>query len=316
MYKPILSICIPTYNRAIYLEKTIISIIKQKIFQETSEIEIVISDNCSSDKTRKICEKYVEKFSDKIRYYHNEENIEAKNVERVLSYGSGTFLKLNNDTLTHIDGSLIYLIDQINANLRDKPILYFSNGSITKDQPTKQCKCLDCFVKNVSYFTTWIGAFGIWKDDFSKFKNFNHYSDLLLPHVYVNFELIKKKNSVIIDNKLLFIGITPERKNGYDFLTVFLDNYFFILNEQYIEGALKRKTFDIEKKRILLNYICYYLVKIKVQNQQFQFDLRSANSKILHHYKRHPLLLSFFYLKYIMYYIYYTIKMKNEMYGK
>jgi len=316
MNNPILSICIPTYNRATYLEDTINSIVTQKRFQETNDVEIVISDNCSGDNTREVAQKFTAVFDDKIRYYKNAENIKDANYEKVLSYGIGIFLKLNNDTLPHQEGSLDYLIAQINYNSTKKPILFFTNGFIAEIQYYKYCTNLDSFVSQVSYFVTWIGAFGIWKEDFSNLKNFNRYSHLSLVQVDVMFRLIKLKNSVVIDNKILFNGVTPARKNGYDFLTVFLDNYFFILNEQYLEGELRKKTFDIEKKRVLLKYICYYLVKIKVLNHQYQFDVGNANSKILHHYKKYPLLLSFFYLKYIMYYLYFIIKMKDVFHKK
>ncbi|MCX8512062.1 MAG: glycosyltransferase, partial [Chthoniobacteraceae bacterium] len=44
-----LSICIPTFNRSQYLRLTLESITNQELFQNSDEIEIVISDNCSSD---------------------------------------------------------------------------------------------------------------------------------------------------------------------------------------------------------------------------------------------------------------------------
>src|ERR1035437_6929312 len=106
MSELLLSICIPTYNRAEYLEETILSIVNQKRFQETSEVEIVISDNCSEDNTKQVCEKFIAICGDKIHYYRNSENIIDANFERVLSYGKGVFLKLNNDTLVHQENTL------------------------------------------------------------------------------------------------------------------------------------------------------------------------------------------------------------------
>lgn len=45
--KPLLSICIPTYNRAEYLEKSLESIIRQSEFH-SDDVDVVISDNCST----------------------------------------------------------------------------------------------------------------------------------------------------------------------------------------------------------------------------------------------------------------------------
>ena len=47
----LLSICIPTYNRETYLAKTLDSIVNQNIFLSSDDINIVISDNCSTDGT-------------------------------------------------------------------------------------------------------------------------------------------------------------------------------------------------------------------------------------------------------------------------
>src|SRR5664279_654163 len=99
MPEVLLSICIPTYNRAKNLEDTLISIVQQRRFQETDDVEIVISDNCSGDNTGNVSEKFAALYKEKIRYFRNTENISDANFEKVLSYGKGQYLKLNNDTL-------------------------------------------------------------------------------------------------------------------------------------------------------------------------------------------------------------------------
>ncbi len=76
---PVLSICIPTYNREKYLKECIDSIINQEWFNE-EEIEIVISDNASIDNTTEVVKSYQEKYTN-IKYLKNEENIWAiKNI--------------------------------------------------------------------------------------------------------------------------------------------------------------------------------------------------------------------------------------------
>ena len=46
--QPLLSICIPTYNRSEQLRRALESLVGQEGF---SEVEVVISDNCSTDGT-------------------------------------------------------------------------------------------------------------------------------------------------------------------------------------------------------------------------------------------------------------------------
>jgi abequosyltransferase len=56
MTKPLLSVCIATYNRADYIGQTLESIIPQL----TSEVEIVIVDGASTDNTTSVVQHYVE----------------------------------------------------------------------------------------------------------------------------------------------------------------------------------------------------------------------------------------------------------------
>ena len=51
--KPILSICIPTYNRYVWLKKNI-EILLHEISSTNSNVEIIISDNNSDDKTNSL----------------------------------------------------------------------------------------------------------------------------------------------------------------------------------------------------------------------------------------------------------------------
>lgn len=85
--KPKLSVCIPTYNRAKYLDDTIASIINQA----TEEIEIVISDNASSDNTAEIVAEYKATFPS-ITYYRHSENVGAdRNYLKVVELAEGDY---------------------------------------------------------------------------------------------------------------------------------------------------------------------------------------------------------------------------------
>lgn len=59
--QPLLSICIPTYNRSTYLEEALCNIINDTSFSD--DIEIIISDNASTDNTQEIVSKYIKHYS-------------------------------------------------------------------------------------------------------------------------------------------------------------------------------------------------------------------------------------------------------------
>lgn len=100
--KPLLSICIPTYNREPYLRRLIDSIVSQKEFTDTDDIEIVIDDGPSKDNTEALVWEYREKFWEKIRYFRNSiaigmcpaflEAIEFSGGEYTWLFGSDDFM--------------------------------------------------------------------------------------------------------------------------------------------------------------------------------------------------------------------------------
>lgn len=86
---PKVSVLIPTYNSAIYLDEAIQSVLHQT-FQD---YELIIVDNQSTDNTDEVVSKYL--TNNKVAYYKNETNIGmAGNWNQCLQYASGEYIKL------------------------------------------------------------------------------------------------------------------------------------------------------------------------------------------------------------------------------
>lgn len=62
-----ISICIPTYNQTIYLEKLMQSIVEQ----DYQDFEVVVSDDSTTVDVSNLIENFKEKLPGKIRYYRN-----------------------------------------------------------------------------------------------------------------------------------------------------------------------------------------------------------------------------------------------------
>ena len=107
--KPVLSICIPTYNRCNYLEDTLKSI----IVQLTPEVEIVISDNASTDETGLIIGEFSRKYKN-VRYSRAEKNNGPDaNFLRVVSLGQGEYCWLLSDDDTIKPGGIATILQAI-----------------------------------------------------------------------------------------------------------------------------------------------------------------------------------------------------------
>jgi len=86
--RPLLSVCIPTYNRSRVLEAALRALGPQ-IQATCGEVELVVSDNCSTDETQVVVEKAQKKWG-QLRYHRNETNLGV----------AGNILKLTHELAT------------------------------------------------------------------------------------------------------------------------------------------------------------------------------------------------------------------------
>lgn len=269
-HQPVLSICIPTFNRSGYLYFTLKSIVEQDFFKNTNDIEIVISDNCSEDFTEKIAKIFADKFPDKIIYNKNETNIGDLNFEKVLSLAHGEVLKLHNDNFLFLDGALENIADEIKKHRSDKPMFFFSNGN-SRVGESKLCSDLNEFVEAASYLTTWIAAFSIWKQDFDKFDDFAKNIETYLTQTDVVLRFCASGKKMLVFDNPIFEGQGVLKKGGYNISKIFGRNYLSLLKPYLLTGKLDKKSYEKEKKVLLLNHIIPMCFSSSKREKGWQF---------------------------------------------
>ena len=114
---PKVSIGIPVYNGA----KTLASTIEAAINQDYENLEIIISDNCSTDETQIIAERYQAK-DPRIKYVRQEKNFGmTSNFSKVFEYSTGEFFMWaahdDRHAPTFISTCLPYLLNDTEAGL-------------------------------------------------------------------------------------------------------------------------------------------------------------------------------------------------------
>ena len=101
----LLSVCLVTFNHEFFIEKVIESVVNQAT---SFFFELVIGEDCSTDKTREICEKYEEKYPEIIRLLPSEKNLGLK--ENFLR----TFKECNGKYIAYLEGDDYWLsIDKL-----------------------------------------------------------------------------------------------------------------------------------------------------------------------------------------------------------
>lgn len=89
MSNPLISVCIPTYNGANYIEAALESVYNQTY----SNIEIIVSDDASSDNTLELIKNYDSKSRFPVHIYHHKPSGIGANWNHCISQANGTYIK-------------------------------------------------------------------------------------------------------------------------------------------------------------------------------------------------------------------------------
>jgi glycosyltransferase involved in cell wall biosynthesis len=111
---PLVSVGLPVYNAENSIREAINSILTQTY----RNIEIIISDNASTDKTGEICQEYVSR-DHRIRYYRNIRNIgPTANFRRVLQLSQGEYFMWTCADDIRPSAAIEYCLDRLVTNHR------------------------------------------------------------------------------------------------------------------------------------------------------------------------------------------------------
>lgn len=281
--KPLVSICIPTYNRSSNLRKTIESIVIQQEFVD-KKVEIVISDNASTDNTEEVGREYANKYEN-ISYFRNKENIRDKNFPLVLSRANGVLRKLNNDTLEINDGSLKDFCDLVLKYRDKKPVIFLKNSE--DNNIPNYIIDFETAINKLSYLITYIGSYTMWDDDCKDVENDTDGCELLLWQVKKFLELASKKNAVFIYHKVFgTINSVAKKDISYGLYKVFYVNYFSLLKPYFESGQLSSKTKDYLERDLLFSFYPYWIYKWEANAKELKYsDTENLKKDVFNQYK-------------------------------
>lgn len=259
---PVLSLCIPTYNRAAFLEQALSRITGERVFRETAKVEIVLSDNCSTDDTEDICRNFMADFPDKIRYFRNTVNTGMmSNFSNMLQYGKGSFLKLQNDNLIMKPGALEMVVNFVERHAHEKPLLFFSDGNARQEGNVICVDDADELLATISYITTWIGGMGLWKNDLESLRPvFEKYANSLMPNVPVFYQAFLKTRKAVFYNDIIYEHTNKLLlgKGGYNIAEAFAQNYLGILRDYMPLVGYSKKSYKKEKRAVFWHTFYWY----------------------------------------------------------
>jgi len=145
---PLVSVSLGTYNGEKYLAEQLDSILQQTY----PNIEIVITDDCSTDATQQILKNYAEKYNN-IKVYFNEKNLGyLRNFEKNLHYTTGEFIAFSDQDDIWLPDKIQILIDSIG----DYPLVYSDTAYVDAEGKPMGKKLSDVrnFISGVNLYAT------------------------------------------------------------------------------------------------------------------------------------------------------------------
>lgn len=270
----LLTIAIPTYNRAKYLELCLAQISKQ-ISGNEQYIELIVSDNNSSDETENIINNFLSTGLT-IRYIKNKTNLGPdKNIYQCYQMASGKYVLIVSDDDVLLDFSIdkiisilrdgdygvVYLNSYgfINNHISEMPVINKSGYCVYKDKKL--------LISRVNFWFTFISGNIVNK---SRVTNDLAFADLLgtnlIQLVWTFSALFNSDKNVVVEEQL--VAVKGGNTGGYKLCQVFAVNINKIF-ESFVNIGINNKYFTVINKHLLRSFFPPFMLSFKKNDTEF-----------------------------------------------
>lgn len=250
--QPILSLCIPTYGIVDWVMPLVESIYSQNCPE--NKFEVIITDNGKTEDLEKALQKVQHA---NLHYYHTTASGYTNQIE-AFKRGNGLFCKMINHRSRLLLGSIQKMIDLVERYKDTRPILYFLDKQWPSDKLV-ECENLDSFCRTVSYWSSWSGGVGIWKEDVNKIRPEN--INQMYPHAVLLF-YIRQQSRYVVWNEQFDIQASDKGKGGYNVFEIFAVNYLNMMHKLLDEKRLKPSSFEQIRKDMMSFFRELYLNEV------------------------------------------------------
>lgn len=265
---PILSICIPIYNRIDYLHRMLSRFLEDKeLF--INDIHLFIADNCSQDDLRSCCSQY-QTMGLNMSYHRNEENIGPdRNFELCFHSGKGQYTWLLGSDDIPVRGFLKKLLAQLKQN--DYGLFHLSMKP-RKEELTEYHQSDEMAVA-VNYWVTFMSA-NIIKTDTISNVDFSDYrqSNMIQVPAYLNACTGSGVSAISYLGHPFEAETDAGNNGGYNLFKVFVTNLFGIYESFIKRGLLSETAFDEIKRIEFKEFLSGYIVRLLILRRNKSFD--------------------------------------------
>lgn len=276
MKQKVLSLCFPTYNRGWCMKEQI-----ERLMTCPEEVldkmEIIISDNCSTDDTQQIVQDAIDQGFN-CRYIRNETNLGMDgNFVSCFRKAKGRYVWLLGDDDTIIIESLVKIISLLDVQ-QEYGLLHIYQKN---DLPNNVLYIADSneMIKNIGFYITFISA-NIVNAKYVPYIDFEKFAGTFFSQIplYLTSLLTEKQN-------ILYSTITLEcakdflNNGGYNYFKVFVHNYLTIIQEFITDTKLYKWL-----KKDIWPFVWQYTKQLLIHKEAGNFKVDNGWKILFKHY--------------------------------
>ncbi|GAB2718027.1 glycosyltransferase [Paenibacillus thermoaerophilus] len=277
--QPVLSICIPTYNRASDLRRCLDSIFAQ--IGDCSLIEVCVSDNASPDGTPEVTAEFAARYPN-FRHWRNGSNIGAeRNILKLLDEARGMYVKLQGDDDFFVDLTVLPLMNIAHTH-RNCPVIFIDVLSDSRQVETFEG--LDAFLQQASVAAGFLSSVMIRRESYEQIGDKTKFIGTGFNHIYLQYELLRQNPRFCVVRSPIF-NYADNPPSGYNFAQYFIAGYLSILRH-FEPYGLSADAIRQEKARMLQTTVLPWYKRIV--DERLGTDLTGFEEIFIEHYKDEP----------------------------
>lgn len=272
--RKLLTISVPTYNRADYLDICLDSICRQLRGHEDM-VELIVSNNCSQDHTDEIVNKYIADGSP-VRYVKNQENIGMDgNIYQAFRLATGKYVWVFSDDDILLDGSLEKMLALLQS---EYGVIHVRSHSYTDDYRTERPKRIRGqgvttypdkagFIGRVNVMLTFVSGNIINKSLVDEDLDYDAFIGSFLVLLLWTFSaLFNAERNLYVEDFTL--AAKDNNTGGYRLCTVFGPNMNRVF-DYFVSRGIDRSYFEIINRTMIRGFFPSYILRLRKNRGKF-----------------------------------------------
>lgn len=256
----LLSIAIPTYNRASFLDGCLKSIVPQTT---KHGVPIYIFDNGPTDETKEVATTFMKSYPN-IYYFSNPGNVDDRHVDKIRNIIDSRYVWVIGDKIRIAGGAMDIIIKDLESGMYDLLIVNSAGSckriSSDKNRPEVYSEP-NTLLSDLGWWTSLMGS-TIWDLRIFKEGRFEKYAGTQFLHFGVIFDYISDRKfmaycemkPLIYSVKLPVGWIGGWLSNPFEIFAVKWSNVVNLLPSIYTEEAKKKCIKDLPTKNGLFSW--------------------------------------------------------------